>query len=127
MKTSCQPRDTFSIILALIILALIILTLFSLITANVEAQFLSPFQSDVYTLLALQAMSASAPVYPVGIPIHVSYENTFASGAVNAAFYPAATYFNRSLVPNNSGAQYIPNTTGYYSIESSSSCTCNLP
>lgn len=122
MKTSCQPRGNASIILALIIL-----TIFSLFTADVEAQLLPPFQSDVFTLLALQAMSSSVPVYPVGIPIHVSYENAFASGAVNAAFYPNATYFNRSLVPNNSGAQYIPNTTGFYSIESSASCTCNLP
>ena len=127
MKTSCHPRDNFSIILALIILALFILTLFSLFTANVEAQFLPPFQSDVYTLLALQAMSLSVPVYPVGVPIHVSYENAYASGAVNAAFYPNAAYFNRSVVPNNTGTQYIPNTTGFYSIESSSSCTCNLP
>jgi hypothetical protein len=122
MKTSCQPRVN-----ALIILALIILTLFSLNTAGVEAQLLPPFQSDVLALLAFQAMSSSIAAYPAGIPLYVPYENAFASRAVNAAFYPNATYLNHALVPNNSVTQYIPNATGFYSIESSSSCTCNLP
>ena len=103
----------------------ILLVFFWVITAN--AQFLFPVQTDPLFLYGIQRLGSPISQYAIGLPQQVHLNDILKIEAFNSGFYPNATYFGAPVPNAIPNGQYVTNTTGYYSIESSSSCTCNLP
>ena len=108
-----------------ILINFILLIFFWVINAN--AQFLFPFQPDHLALYGIQTFSSPVSQYAIGIPQQVPLNDALAIKAFNTGFYPNATYYGVPAQTGFPNGQYITNTTGYYTIESSASCTCNLP
>jgi len=121
MKKSSQ----WAIIMIVLMVNMILLVIFWVITA--DAQFFFPTQSDYLALYELQALSSSLFQYSFGVPPQIPVNNTGALKTINPGFYPNATYFGSPAPGGRLNAPYIINATGYYTIEESASCTCNLP
>ena len=108
-----------------LMLNMVLLIIVWVITA--DAQFFFPPQPDLFTLYELQALSSPLLQYSYGVPLQVPVNNAGALKTINSGFYPNATYFGTSASSRSLNVPYITNATGYYTIEESASCTCNLP
>ena len=123
--TKSSLLSVWSILMICLLINFILLVFFCVITAN--AQFLFPAQPDPLFLYGIQRSGSPISQYVIGMPQHASLNDILTIGSFNSGFYPNATYFGTPVSAAIPNGQYVTNATGYYAIESSSSCTCNLP
>ena len=115
----------WSLLMISLLINFILLIIFWVITA--DAQFLFPAQPDPLFLYGLQRSGSLIAQLTVGIPQEVPLNDILTIEAFKSGFYSNATYFGAPVSPAIPNRQYATNTTGYYAIESSAGCTCNLP
>ena len=123
--TKSSLWSVWSVLMITLLINFILLIFFWVITAN--AQYLFPTQPDPLFLYGIQTFTSPISQFAIGMPQQVPLNDILAFEAFNSGFYPNATYFGAPVPTSIPKGQYLTNTTGYYSIESSSSCTCNLP
>lgn len=110
----------WSILMIFIILISLILFLFFI--PSLEAQYLFPAATNPYPIYGYQGFSALS-AYSIGFPVQAPVNLQ----GINPGFYPNAVYLGTHAASINPAGQYTSNAGGYYLIESSSDCTCNLP